>query len=111
MHKTENSEICHPYNRLNSLEGNIPSSWARLIMSCGYFSLFKAVHNLHPKQILPGLLHRRTVMCPGLQTILEIALLPICVSPQLPLPSCSKIIFCAFVFNPWTKLFMRNGFL
>jgi len=72
MHETENSEACHPHTRLNSLEGNIPSSWAHLIMS-GYFSLFKAVHNLHPKQILPGLLHRRTVTCLGLQTILEIA--------------------------------------
>lgn len=41
----------------------------------------------------------------------RIALLPICISHQRPLPSCSKIIFCAFVFNPWAKLFMRNGFL
>lgn len=54
MHKAENSEACHPYTHLNSLEGNIPSSWVHLLW---LFLPIQRLWNLHRKQILPELLH------------------------------------------------------
>lgn len=105
MYKTE-TEAFHPYNHFNSMEeiSLLPGH------VFGYFSLLKVVHNLHLNLVSPGFLHcllfrgisdRRVVICSSLQTTLDIDLLWICISHYPWLPSHSKIIFCAFVFNPW----------
>lgn len=104
MYKTE-TEAFHPYNHFNSME-EISLLPGHIF---GYFPLLKIVHYLHLKLVSPGFLQcllfsrinaRRVVICSSLQT-LDIALLWICLSHYPWLPCHSKIIFCAFVFNPW----------